>query len=137
MTTASHSAPLQVAYQSAPAYFNTALITPIRAPPAINPEAISVPRSRRILFTFSSLLRVDTYQLTSPPINKGVFRSNGINIPRAKARAGTPIMVRINASAAPAKYSIQGVAPPSIKGLITAAIAFAWGATKAFSPTNP
>ena len=78
MTTASHSAPLQVAYQSAPAYFNTALITPIRAPPAINPEAISVPRSRRILFTFSSLLRVDTYQLTSPPINKGVFRSNGI-----------------------------------------------------------
>ena len=103
ITTASHSAPLQVEYQSAPAYFNTALITPINAPPAIKPEAISVPLSRRILFTFSSLLRVDTYQLTKPPTNNGVFNSNGINIPKAKAKAGTPIMVRIKAKAAPAK----------------------------------
>ena len=42
-----------------------------------------------------------------------------------------------NAKAAPAKYNNQGVAPPSIKGLITAAIAFACGATNAFSPTKP
>ena len=69
------------------------------------------------------------YQLTKPPINNGVFKSNGINIPKAKANAGTPIIVKINAKAAPAKYNNQGVAPPSIKGLITAAIAFACGAT--------
>ena len=137
ITTANTSAPLQVINQSAPQYFRIALITPIKAPPAINPEAINVPRSRRALFTFSSLLRVPTYQLTKPPINSGVFKSNGINIPRAKANAGTPIIVKINAKAAPAKYNNQGVAPPSIKGLITAAIAFACGATNAFSPTKP
>ena len=125
ITTANHSAPLQALYQSAPAYFNIALITPIRAPPAINPEAIRVPLSRLALFTASSLLRVDTNQLTNPPTNQGVFNSNGINIPKAKAKAGTPIMVRIKAKAAPAKYNIQGVAPPSINGLITAAIALA------------
>lgn len=33
------------ANQSAPNYFNRALTTPIKAPPAMNPEAISVPRS--------------------------------------------------------------------------------------------
>ena len=66
ITTANTSAPLQLINQSAPQYFKIALITPIKAPPAINPEAINVPRSRRALFTFSSLLRVPTYQLTKP-----------------------------------------------------------------------
>lgn len=86
MTTARTSAPLQALYQSAPAYLSTALITPIKAPPAINPEAIRVPLSFRALLTASSLLRVETYQLTRPPINNGVFNSSGINIPRGQGR---------------------------------------------------
>ena len=35
------------------------------------------------------------------------------------------------------KAPVRRVLPPSIKGLITAAMAFACGATKAFSPTKP
>ena len=78
-----------------------ALTTPIRAPPAMNPDASNVPFSPRALLTASSLLREVTYQLMAPPTSNGRFSSNGMNIPSAKARAGTLQNVSTNASAAP------------------------------------
>ena len=68
---------------------------------AMNPEAMSVPRSLRNLLTEASFERVLTNQLTSPPMRRGIFSCNGINIPSAKGSAGTPILVRIRASIAP------------------------------------
>ena len=62
------------AYISTPAKRKAALTTPIKAPPAMNPEASKVPLFSRALFKSSSLLRVDTYQLISPPTTKGVFK---------------------------------------------------------------
>ena len=64
---------------SMPPNLSSALTTPIRAPPAIKPLAMSVPFSPRSLFT---------YQLIAPPTNSGTFNSNGMNIPSAKANAG-------------------------------------------------
>ena len=64
-----------------------ALTTPIKAPPAIKPEANSVPFSPRASLTALSLERVVTYQFTAPPITNGTFSSRGINIPKAKANA--------------------------------------------------
>ena len=73
---------------SMPPNFSRALTTPIKAPPAMKPLAMSVPFSPRSAFTLASLLREVTYQLMAPPTSSGTFSSNGINIPRAKARAG-------------------------------------------------
>ena len=107
ITTANISAP-EVAFhdeanQSAPKYLSSALTTPISAPPAIKPDAISVPRSRRAFFPRSLPLRLATYQLIRPPTRSGVLSSSGMNIPSANASAGTPIIVKISASAAPAR----------------------------------
>ena len=66
-----------------------ALITPINAPPAMKPEANSVPFSPRAALTALSLLRVVTYQLIAPPTTSGMFSSSGMNMPNAKANAGT------------------------------------------------
>ena len=69
----------------------------------MKPEAISVPRSKRALFRPSSFERPETNQATSPPTTSGAFSSMGMNMPSAKARAGTPIDVSTRASAAPQK----------------------------------
>ena len=86
---------------SNPANFSNALTTPISAPPAIKPLAMSVPRSPRCLFTSASLLREVTHQLIAPPTTSGTFSSKGMNIPNAKANAGTLHSVRIMANSAP------------------------------------
>ena len=78
-----------------------ALITPIKAPPAMNPEARRVPFSLRSEFIASSLERVVTYQLIAPPTKSGIFNSNGINIPNANASAGIPQSVSTMARTAP------------------------------------
>ena len=121
---------------SAPKKAIIALTTPINAPPAMKPEAMSVPRLLFALACSASLWRL-TAHATKPPTTSGALSSIGINIPRAKGSAGSLIKVRIRAIRAPKPYKAQGVAPPVIRGLITAAIAFAWGATRAFSPVKP
>ena len=78
-----------------------ALTTPIRAPPAMKPEAMRVPFSWRALLTAASLERVLTYQEIAPPTSSGRLRSMGMNMPRANGRAGTLNAVRISAIAAP------------------------------------
>ena len=105
-------------------------MTPIKAPPAMKPEAMRLPFSPRFLLMVSSLLRVVTYQLTAPPITKGTLSSRGMNIPKAKARAGTLHSVRMIAIAAPMAYKIQGAPTPFINGSMTAAIALACGAAR-------
>ena len=80
---------------------NNAETTPISAPPAMNPLAMSVPFSLRSRFTSAFLERVLTYQLTMPPTRSGIFSSSGMNIPRAKAMAGMPQNVSITAITAP------------------------------------
>ena len=81
MTTASISAALLDAHSSfiklIPPKRKAALTTPIKAPPAIKPEASNVPFSKRAEFKLWSLLRLPTYQLIAPPIKSGVFRSKG------------------------------------------------------------
>ena len=52
---------------STPTNFNTAETTPIKAPPAIKPDAIKVPRSKRALLSASSFEREDTNQAIKPP----------------------------------------------------------------------
>lgn len=120
ITSPNHSALFDAAQSainhSTPTNFNTADTTPINAPPAIKPEAINVPRSKRALFNASSFEREDTNQATRPPITNGAFKYIGINIPNENANAGTPIAVKTNAKAAPIKYRIHGVEPPVIKG---------------------
>ena len=69
----------------------------------MKPDAMSVPRSSRALFTASSFERVETYQATRPPTTSGAFNSMGMNIPSEKASAGTPIEVSTSASTAPMK----------------------------------
>ena len=71
MTTASISAALLDAHSSfiklIPPKRKAALTTPIKAPPAIKPEASNVPFSKRAEFKLWSLLRLPTYQLIAPP----------------------------------------------------------------------
>ena len=75
MTTASISAALLDAHSSfiklIPPKRKAALTTPIKAPPAIKPEASNVPFSKRAEFKLWSLLRLPTYQLIAPPIKSG------------------------------------------------------------------
>ena len=66
-----------------------ALTTPMRAPPAMKPDAKRVPRSLRALLTFSSLLRLPTNQLMMAPTSSGALSYRGMNIPSEKGRAGT------------------------------------------------
>ena len=66
--------------------------------------------------------------MMAPPTSKGIFSSSGINIPRAKARAGTLNQLRTMAISAPMPYSSQGAPTPLIKGSMTAAMALACGA---------
>ncbi len=132
MTTASISAALLDAHSSfiklIPPKRKAALTTPIKAPPAIKPEASNVPFSKRAEFKLWSLLRLPTYQLIAPPIKSGVFRSKGINIPKANANAGILQKFNTTARTAPIAYKAQGAPEPLINGSITAAIAFACGA---------
>ena len=44
-----------------------------------------------------SLERVVTYQFTAPPTKRGIFNSKGMNIPKAKAKAGTLQRSRMSA----------------------------------------
>ena len=67
----------------------------------MKPEAIRLPRSPRSLFTASSLERLVTYQLMAPPMTSGTLSSMGMNIPKAKARAGTLHSVSTTAMTAP------------------------------------
>ena len=108
-----------------PAKRVSAANTPNRAPPAISPELISVPRSRRALLTASSLLRVATKYAIAPPTRIGVLSWRGMNMPRQNARAGTPSQLSNTARMAPVMYRIQGVSPPIIMGSITLAMALA------------
>jgi uncharacterized membrane protein YphA (DoxX/SURF4 family) len=78
-----------------------ALTTPISAPPAINPEAMSVPFSVRASLSSLSLLRLPTYHAIAPPTSIGVFKSIGMNMPSANGRAGTLKNVRRRAMTAP------------------------------------
>ena len=111
--------------RSSPPNLMTALTTPIKAPPAMKPEATSVPFSLRAVLTALSLERVDTYQATNPPISRGTSSDIGINIPRAKAKAGTRHSVKTTAITAPMPYNSHGAPVPPIRGSMTAAIAFA------------
>ena len=86
---------------SKPPKRSSALTTPISAPPAMNPLAMSVPRSPRSWFSFLSLERVVTNQFTAPPTSSGRFSSRGMNIPRAKGSAGIFAAVRAMAMRAP------------------------------------
>ena len=74
MTTASISAALLDAHSSfiklIPPKRKAALTTPIKAPPAIKPEASNVPFSKRAEFKLWSLLRLPTYQLMAPPVQR-------------------------------------------------------------------
>ena len=81
--------------------FSSALTTPINAPPAMNPEAISVPLFRRASFRALSFERVLTYQEIAPPTSNGRLRSIGMNIPSANANAGILKKVSTMASTAP------------------------------------
>ena len=119
------------------ANLSIALTTPINAPPAIKPDAMSVPLLLRALLSTSSLLRVLTYHEIAPPINKGILRSIGMNIPSANGSAGILAKVSINAITAPMPYNNHGALPPDIIGSMTADIAFACGATNEPSPTKP
>ena len=92
---------------------------------AMNPEAMSVPFSWRASLTLLSLLRVLTNHEIAPPTNIGILRSNGINMPSAKASAGTFRKFRIMAMTAPMPYMSQGAFPPFIIGSMTAAMALA------------
>ena len=107
MTSPVHSAAFDEAHplrnQSTSANFRRALTTPISAPPAMKPDAISVPRSKRALLRASSFERFETNHATRPPTTSGAFSSIGMNMPSAKASAGTPIEVSTSASAAPQK----------------------------------
>ena len=117
--------------------FSRALTTPMRAPPAMNPEAMRVPLLSLASLRALSFERVLTNHEMAPPTSSGRFRSIGMNIPSANARAGTFNNVSATASTAPMPYSSHGAPPPFIIGWITAAIALACGATSASSPTKP
>ena len=110
MTTASISAALLDAHSSfiklIPPKRKAALTTPIKAPPAIKPEASNVPFSKRAEFKLWSLLRLPTYQLIAGILQK----------------------FNTTARTAPIAYKAQGAPEPLINGSITAAIAFACGA---------
>ena len=67
----------------------------------MKPDAKRVPLSPRALLTASSLERVVTYQFTAPPTKSGIFNSKGMNIPKAKAKAGTLQRSRMSAITAP------------------------------------
>ena len=105
------SAPLQIApsahlfqsymNQSAPANLSTAETTPIRAPPAMKPDAISVPFFTLASFTSLSLLLLPTHQEMAPPSRSGKFKSIGMNIPRQNANVGTLQKFSSSAMAAP------------------------------------
>lgn len=86
---------------SKPAKRVSAANTPNSAPPAIRPDAIRVPRSRRASLSFLSAERLLTNQATRPPISIGVLSCSGMNIPRQNARAGTPSQLSNSASIAP------------------------------------
>ena len=60
-----------------------------------------------------------------------------MNIPKAKANAGTLKKVSTMDNNAPTAYNTQGADVPDISGSITAAMALACGATKAPSPVKP
>ena len=80
---------------------NRALTTPMSAPPAMNPLAMRVPFSPRSLFVSASLERVVTYQFMAPPTSSGMLSSIGMNMPKAKASAGTLQIVSTIAMIAP------------------------------------
>ena len=80
---------------------STALTTPIKAPPAMKPDAMSVPFSLLASLISLSLLRVFTNQAMAPPTRRGRFKSIGMNIPNANGRAGNLQSVRMMAIAAP------------------------------------
>ena len=88
-------------YISTSANLRIALTTPMRAPPAMNPEAINVPFSVRAALSSLSLLRLPTYHETAPPMSIGMFRSIGMNIPRANGSAGILKNVSTRAITAP------------------------------------
>ena len=88
-------------YTSTFANLRMALTTPMRAPPAMKPEAMSVPFSVLSSFNALSLLRLPTNHEIAPPTSIGMLRSIGMNIPRAKGRAGTLKNVRTRAMTAP------------------------------------
>ena len=73
-------------------YLSSALTTPIMAPPAINPEAMSVPLSLRALLVALSFDLELMSQAMKPPTKSGMFKAKGINMPKEKARAGMPIL---------------------------------------------
>lgn len=76
--------------------------TPKSAPPAMSPDAMSVPRSRRASFTALSAERVLTNHAIAPPTSRGALSCMGMNIPRQNASAGTPSQLSSTASTAPA-----------------------------------
>ena len=67
----------------------------------------------------------------APPTTNGTFSSIGMNMPKAKARAGTLQRVSTMASTAPMAYNSQGAPTPFISGSMTAAMALACGAASA------
>ena len=122
---------------STSANLRIALTTPMSAPPAMNPDAISVPFSMRASFVALSWLRVLTNHEMAPPTSIGMLRSRGMNMPSAKGSAGILKNVSTRAMRAPIPYRSHGALPPFIIGSMTAAMALACGATRAPSPVNP
>jgi len=84
-----------------PPNFISALTTPMRAPPAMKPLAMSVPFSPRALLTEASFERVVTNQLMAPPTTSGTLSSKGMNMPKATASAGMCSRSRTMAMTAP------------------------------------
>src|SRR5208283_1855155 len=95
-------------YQSKPPNLRNAAMTPNSEPPAMNPDAMSVPRENRALFNFSLFEREVTHHETIPPMTSGVFSSCGIYIPSAKASGEIFTITKINEITAPTRYKIHG-----------------------------
>jgi hypothetical protein len=80
---------------------STAAKTPTRAPPAMKPEAMSVPWSWRALATAPSFEERRSSQATAAPTTSGELSSMGRYMPSAKASPETPHSSRATAKTAP------------------------------------
>ncbi|MGC4000174.1 MAG: N-6 DNA methylase [Anaeromyxobacter sp.] len=80
---------------------SSAVMTPMSAPPAMKPDAISVPRSWRAAATFSSFDDRLSSQAVAAPRISGELRSMGRYMPSARARPETPHISAATAKTAP------------------------------------
>jgi len=106
--------------------------TPMIAPPAMRPLAMSTPRLSRALASASEVpgLGRFTQWERRPPRKRGMFSSMGRYMPRAKPRAGSSTIrsTRESTTPRPKQYQRRGMASlPKMPSRI-AFMALAWGA---------